>query len=191
MKALRDFFSNWMLVIIFLAWIFMNYWMFFGQGGFSDIMKISDGKLIPDLCLYQTNDNLMETLSAWGAEGRLNYKRYQFRDFIYPMVYAALLFGMMIRLIRPKSINVWLFLPILAMIFDFMENVLLRLLVYDFPHLDSIRVFFASLTTSLKWIFIVASLSIIVLSYIKRRKKYILKEEKKALADAEAESMML
>ena len=122
MKALRDFFSNWMLVIIFLAWIFMNYWMFFGQGGFSDIMKISDGKLIPDLCLYQTNDNLMETLSAWGAEGRLNYKRYQFRDFIYPMVYAALLFGMMIRLIRPKSINVWLFLPILAMIFDFMDN---------------------------------------------------------------------
>jgi hypothetical protein len=179
MKALRDFFTNGILIFFFLAWIFVNIWMFFGQGGIYDIMKVSGGKIIPDISLYQSADNLTETLSAWGAEGRLNYKRYQFRDFIYPMVYATLLIGLMVRLIRPKSLNIWLFFPLLALIFDFIENYFLRIIVYDFPYLNPSYVSFASVSTFLKWVFVASSILIIILAYRNRRKKYIREQEKK------------
>ena len=115
---------------------------------------------------------LLEMFEAWGAQGRLYYIRYQYRDFIYPMIYTALMTGVLIRLIRPSSFNVWVLIPSVAMIFDFIENYYLRVLVYDFPNLNPINISMATLFSSLKWSFIAFSLILIFIAWYNRNKKY-------------------
>jgi len=173
MKSLKSFYTNPVLILILIAFIGVNLWMQFGIGGISDIKYVSGGKTIPDINLYQTVDNLSETLTAFGAQGRVYYLRYQFRDFIYPLVYGMLLMGLIYRMIKPRSLNFWVFLPWIAVGFDFIENYYLRVIFYDYPEIYSSKVTIASWATSLKWFFILFSLIIFVLAYIKRRKKNI------------------
>ncbi len=181
MVLLRKFFTPVILILIFLSWVAFGVWMFIADGGYWEIIKLSNGSIIPDLYLFHSNDNLLETFSAWGKQGRLYYIRYQFRDFIYPIIYATLLSGVLIRLIRPKSFNIWVMVPLLAMIFDFCENFFLRVLVYDFPNLISNDILFASIFSSLKWFTVLFSVILIYIAYNHRRKEYqaILKKNKK------------
>ncbi len=153
--------------------------MQFGIGGISDIKHVSGGVSIPDIHLYQTLDNLSDTLTAYGAQGRIYYLRYQYRDFIYPLIYGLLLMGLIYRMIKPRSINFWVFLPWFAVFFDFSENYFLREIFYSYPEIDSATVSLASTATFLKWLFIFFSLGIFILAYIKRRKRHIYSTNKK------------
>jgi len=172
MKSLKSFYTNPVLILIVISFIGVNLWMQFGVGGVSDIKEVSGGRTIPDINLYQTVDNLTETLTDFGAQGRLYYLRYQFRDFIYPLVYGLLLMGLLFRMIKPRSINFWVFIPWIAVAFDFIENYYLRVIIYDYPEIYSEKVLIASWATSLKWFFIVFSFGLLLVSYLKRRRKY-------------------
>ena len=178
MHSLKSFYTNTVLILIFISFIGVNLWMQFGIGGISDIKHVSGGKTIPDINLFQTVDNISETLNAYGAQGRVYYLRYQFRDFIYPLVYGLLLMGLIYRMIKPRSINFWVFLPWIAVGFDFIENYYLRVIVYDYPEIYSTKVAIASWATSLKWFFILSSLVVFFLAYMKRRRKNIAIEKK-------------
>lgn len=147
--------------------------MYFGVGGIHDIKYVSGGKNIPDTQLYQSTDNLNNLLSKYGSQGKLYYLRYQYRDYIYPFFYGLLLMGILFRLIKPTGFNVWVFVPVLAAFFDYIENYFLRICFYDYPNLIDTKVMMASVATSLKWFFIALSFVLIIIAYINRRKKYI------------------
>lgn len=172
MVLLKRFFTPVIITLVFLLWVAFGLWMFFAEGGYLEIIKLSNGAIIPDVYLFHSKDNLIETFSDWGKQGRLYYIRYQYRDFIYPIIYSSLLSGILIRLIRPKYFNIWVFVPVLAMIFDFAENYFLRVLVYDFPNLINSNIIFASVFSSLKWFTILICIVLIYIAYNNRRKQY-------------------
>ena len=171
MKSFRDFFTNTILILLVIAYFVISGVMYFGKGGLMDIYSLS-GMMIPDLNIVHTKDGLLEMFDAWGPQGRLYYVRYQYRDFIYPMIYSALMTGTLVRLIRPVSFNLWVVIPSFAMIFDFMENYYLRVLVYDYPNLIPHNISMATLFSSLKWTFIAFSLILIFIAWLNRNKKY-------------------
>ncbi len=173
----KTLFNNYLLSFIFFAWIGINIWMYFGVGGINEIKFVSGGRSLPDLSLYQSVDNLNSMLLDYGSQGRLYYLKYQFRDFIYPLVYGLLLMGILYRLIKPVSFNVWIYVPWIAVAFDFMENYFLRVCFYDYPNLVNKTVNLASIATSLKWTFVLFSFVLIIIAYIHRRKKYLSKNQ--------------
>ncbi len=180
MVLLRKFFTPIILLLIFLSWVAFGVWMFIAKGGYWEIIQLSNGAIIPDLYAIHSRDNLMEIFSDWGKQGRLYYIRYQYRDFIYPIIYSTLLSGILIRLIRPKSFNLWVMVPMLAMLFDFAENYYLRVLVYDFPNLIPNNILYASIFSSLKWFTVLFSFILIYIAYHNRRRQYqsIIKKNK-------------
>ncbi len=177
MKKLNTFFNNYMLSFLFIAWIAMNLWMYYGVGGMSDISRVSEGHSLPDLSLSQNIVQLKTLMTDYGSQGRLYYIKYQFRDFIYPLVYGALLMGILYRLIKPISFNVWVFVPWIAVFFDYIENYFLRISFYDYPNLVPYKVQIASLASSLKWFFIFFSFLLIIIAYFNRRRRYINKHK--------------
>ncbi len=173
MTEYKKYFPNGVLIFLFLLWIGYSARMFFGTGGTLDILSISGGKMIPDLSLYHSAEGLQDTLNSWGKQGRLYYLRYQYRDFIYPMIYSLLLVSILVRLIRPRYFNFWAIIPFFAMFYDFAENYFLRVLVYDYPNFNSDDIIYASLFTFLKWFTIAFSFMLIYIAYKKRRKEYL------------------
>ncbi len=171
MKNLRVFFSNTMLILLVISYFVISGIMYFGEGGLLDIWKLS-GMLIPDLSITHSQESLSEMFTKWGPQCRLYYIRYQYRDFIYPIIYSVLMTGILIRLIQPVSPNIWVIIPSLAMIFDFAENYFLRVLVYDFPNFIPEYISYASLFSTLKWGSILFSFILIIIALINRRKKY-------------------
>lgn len=176
-KIYKTVFNNYILAFIFFSVIGINLWMYFGVGGIHAIKFISGGRGLPDFFLYQSIDKLNALMLDYGSEGKLFYLRYQFRDFIYPLFYGALLMGVLYRLIKPRGFNVWMYVPLIAAFFDFSENYFLRLCFYDFPNLVESHVMYASISTSLKWFFVLFSFVLIVIAYINRRKKYLAKSK--------------
>ena len=171
MRSLKYFFNDMVMMVLFLLFMGINLWMVFGKGGMIDIWNVSGGRIIPDLFFYQKYDHIHLMLSDYGPQGRLFYLKYQFRDFIYPLVYGAFFTGILIRLIKPKSFNLWVLFPWLTVFFDFAENYFIRVIFYDFPQIVESRVQIASWATSLKWIFFVSSIVLIIFALYRRRKK--------------------
>ena len=176
MKELSNFFTNTILVLLLIAFFIINGLMNLGEGGIYDLWQLS-GRLIPDLNFYQTDESLNKMFSDWGAQGRLYYVKYQYRDFIYPIIYSVLLTGILIRLIRPVTINFWVLIPSFAMLFDFAENYYLRVLVYDFPDFI-LNVKLASIFSTLKWVTILFVFILIFIAWRNRRKSYLAKKSK-------------
>ncbi len=176
MRNLREFLTNAVLFIILLSFMAISALMYFGIGGTKDIYDLS-GMFIPDMNIFHSNDSLMEYFDAWGAQGRLFYIRYQYRDFIYPIIYSVLMSAILIRLIQPKYFNFWVIVPMFAMLFDFAENYFLRVLVYDYPNLDPQNISYATVFSSLKWMTILFSLILILIAFSRRRIAYIKSQE--------------
>lgn len=176
-KIYNTLFNYYVLALIFISFIGINVWMYFGIGGIHDIKYLSGGRGFPDLFLYQSIEKLNDLLLDYGSQGRLYYLKYQFRDFIYPLFYGPLLMGILFRLIKPRSFNVWIYVPLIAVFFDLNENYFLRLCFYDFPNLIPTNVMLASASTSLKWFFVLFSFVLIVIAYIHRRQKYLAKSQ--------------
>jgi hypothetical protein len=173
----RTFTDITMMALIILVFGF-QLWMTFGNGGLIDIYQVSGGRYIPDLFLFQNSDTLSSLLHEYGPQGRLFYLKYQFRDFLYPFIYGLFLMGVLLRLIKPKTFNIWVFIPWLAVLADLTENYFLRIIFYDFPQLVSDRVQIASVATSLKWFFLLFSMVLIVIAFVSRRRKYEKKKKK-------------
>jgi uncharacterized membrane protein len=139
---------------------------------------------ILDVTLGYTVDDVQTFFAVMGTEGGEIYRFLSGRiDMIYPVVYALLLFFIIISLTKRFKNSKWMLLsliPIVAAIFDFVENISIAELQLQFPNLSSSKVAFASTMTSLKWgsvflaVFCVITLSLIQLVYrfqVKSKKK--------------------
>lgn len=126
-----------------------------------DASPVSD---IPDLSFYYSADDLYRMAGEYGQEGRDAYvwARFTF-DLIWPIVYGVFLattITWFFTQIFPAG-SLWQrvnILPILGMLFDYLENLSTSLVVVRYPGQTPIVDWLAGVFTCVKWIFIAASL---------------------------------
>ena len=87
-------------------------------------------------------------------------------DTIYPLLYVSLFIGAYFKLFKK---NAFLFIfPLMAGLFDISENIHVSLLLSNFPTLSSQNIFYSSTSTSIKWIAIGISLTVLIYGIIKK-----------------------
>ena len=123
-----------------------------------------------DLELFYNKENVVENFSIMGPDGRSIYVLSSLLiDTVYPILYLSLFLGAYFKLFR--SSKAILLVPITAFSFDILENLQITRLNLNFPNINETHVYLSSMTTSLKWIAIAITVSVLMYGIIKRRKK--------------------
>ena len=123
-----------------------------------------------DLELFYGKEDVVKNLDAIGPDGQNIYILSSLiLDTLYPILYTSLFIGAYVKLY--KSSQLILFLPLTAFSFDILENLQITRLILNFPNIDETNVYFSSMTTSLKWIAIVITISVLICGIIKKRIK--------------------
>ena len=123
-----------------------------------------------DLELFYGKEDVVKNLDAIGPDGQNIYILSSLiLDTLYPILYTSLFIGAYVKLY--KSSQLILFLPLTAFSFDILENLQITRLILNFPNLNETNVYFSSMTTSLKWIAIVITISVLICGIIKKRIK--------------------
>jgi hypothetical protein len=117
----------------------------------------------PDLSLFYSVDELYQMADAYGETGRDAYIRARFTfDLIWPLVYtlflATAISWLYQKAFTPESliqrVNL---MPVLAGLFDYLENISTSLVMMQFPDRIPLVALLASLFTLVKWILIGSS----------------------------------
>ena len=152
-SKLERIFSKRNVVLLAVLWIAFNLLFHFGPWSTSALAKVSGGKGIPDLMSYDLH-KLQDLFAAYGPQGIEIYKNLQLLDFLYPLIYAALLLGLLVRLKLPNSFKVLYSYPFVIIFFDYSENLIIRHLINLYPNLTEAQSHLAKLgnfCTLLKW----------------------------------------
>ncbi len=115
---------------------------------------------VPDLAFYYTSQDLYRMADAYGEGGRADYIQGHFTfDVIWPLAYTTFLISALSWLTQRgfAESSSWQYvnlLPLLATLFDFLENASTSLVMYRYPtHLSMIAAL-AGIFTALKWVFV-------------------------------------
>lgn len=123
-----------------------------------------------DLELFYGKEDVVKNLDAIGPDGQNIYILSSLiLDTLYPILYTSLFIGAYVKLY--KSSQLILFLPLTAFSLDILENLQITRLILNFPNINETNVYFSSMTTSLKWIAIVITISVLICGIIKKRIK--------------------
>lgn len=129
--------------------------------------ELTGSNLSPDTSIFYSSSELFDMADEYGKEGRSAYINLRFTfDIVWPIVYFMFLASLTCVLVnsnkhKEKYKNLVL-LPILGVIFDFLENIASSIVMYNYPVK---MVFFAELApfmTLFKWIFIGLSFAAII-----------------------------
>lgn len=121
----------------------------------------------PDMSFIYSVEDIYSMAEAYGTEGRMYYikLRYTF-DLVWPMVYLLFLVAYLTIAFRPLDISMsWKMLNLLpfgAVVFDFMENIAVSIVMYRYPLRSPGIAELASIFTFLKWSLIGASFCALV-----------------------------
>ena len=120
-----------------------------------------------DLKFSYTEEVIRQNFVSIGEDGRqLYFFSAIIIDTIYPLLYVSLFLGAYYKLFRE---NVFLFtFPLASGFFDILENIQVSLLLSNFPMLSSQSIFYSSISTSIKWIAIGISLTVLIYGIIKK-----------------------
>ncbi len=132
----------------------------------------SDGAGSPDLRLYYTSSELYSLMTKYSEAGRLEYIQTRFTfDLLWPVIYVSFLavaisYFYKYQLSRNAVIKsrraYFNLLPLVAGIFDFLENITVSVNMYYYPaHVTGFdRI--AGICTFLKWLFVAFSIVIFI-----------------------------
>ena len=121
-----------------------------------------------DLKLSYGIQDVYDSFNAMGEEGRvINIYSTLILDTVYPILYVSLILGAYVKLFSKNGYI--LFIPILTGLFDFSENIQSVIMNLNYSTLDDSQVSLASLTTSLKWMFVVLMILILVFGIFKKK----------------------
>lgn len=116
----------------------IGFWILTNALMFPLLMKLRtlSGTMIPDVIPRHNAHVLTNIFTAYGTDGMTVYGKVAFYDIFYPIGYA-LFFGLLIYLLFKKSKLKYLaWMPILAAIFDHIENYYLGKIVANLPTID-------------------------------------------------------
>lgn len=148
--------------------------------GVAGLLQITGGANILDFELGYTTDQALHMLTALGEQGRIFYlMRIIPIDYLFPLSYMLCYSGwiaLVLKYIEPiRRIKYLLFVPFMAMVFDWIENIGVIFMLNNYPLLPKWAVFTSSTAGILKMICIVASVAIIavlfLVLFVKRRKE--------------------
>ena len=123
-----------------------------------------------DLELFYSKETVVKNFSAMGPDGRSIYVLSSLLlDTVYPILYLSLFLGAYFKLFR--SSKAILLVPVTAFSFDILENLQITRLNLNFPNINETHVYLSSMTTSLKWIAIAITVSVLMYGIIMRLKK--------------------
>ncbi len=122
----------------------------------------------PDTSIFYTSQTLYRLADEYGEAGRDFYitQRFTF-DLIWPIVYGLFLISsvgfLTYRINNPKYKQIFL-LPLLAMLFDYLENISVSITMSRYPSLTPIISHLAGFMTLFKWLILM--LAVIALIYL-------------------------
>lgn len=146
--------TGWLLLVVALQVLFM--YAFHGLFPFSveKIGMLSGGMGIPDTRMYYTFPQLQNMFWHYGMEGREMYLHLQWIDMVYPLVYSTLLASLLYLVYKRTSLEILVFVPFVAALLDYTENILLRISILSFPDMNEKIVSIAAPVTFLKWLLV-------------------------------------
>jgi len=111
----------------------------------------------PDTSLYYTAQTLYDIAESYGEKGRSFYIQQRFTfDLVWPIAYGLFLFVvtafLMIKLKVSQRIYKLLWLPVLAVVFDYFENMMTALVMYRYPNKTFLIDGLAGVMTLIKWL---------------------------------------
>lgn len=121
----------------------------------------------PDTSFYYTSGDLYDWAEAYGAEGRRAYVRARLTfDVVWPLVYTLFLVTalswLLPRAFAHSRLHLANLVPILGMLFDFLENSATALTMARYPQLTPLVADLAGPFTTLKWLFVYASFALLL-----------------------------
>ena len=157
-----------LLLLFALQLIFM--YGFHGLFPFSveKIAALSGGMGIPDARMYYTYAQLQEMFRHYGVQGRQMYLQLQGVDMVYPLVYSTFLASLMFAVYHKTRLRKMVYVPFVAALLDYGENILLRINLLSFPHMQKGLVRLAASVTFLKWFLVFFAVSLLVLGAVWR-----------------------
>ncbi len=136
--------------------------------GIGHIKAVSGGYSIPGLKFYYTAHQLHELFDHYGSIGISDYLKLQWIDMFYPIVYSLLLSSLLFLFFNEPKPKPIIYVPFLAAMFDYAENILLHSIAESFPVFNNTLARFAALCTAWKWLLIYLSILFIFYGLGKR-----------------------
>ena len=160
--------TGWLLLIVLLQLLFM--YAFHGLFSFSveKISALSNGMGIPDTQMFYTPLQLQNMFRLYGPEGREMYLRLQWIDIVYPLIYSTLLASLLYLVYKNTRLENMVFVPFVAALFDYAENVLLRISILSFPNMQEEIVRIAGPVTFIKWLLLFFAFFLLLFGFIWR-----------------------
>ncbi len=160
--------TGWLLLIVVLQLLFV--YAFHGLFPFSveKIGALSGGMGIPDARMFYTYPQLQNLFQHYGADGREMYLRLQWIDMVYPLIYSTLLASLLFLVYKKTRLENMVFVPFVAALFDYAENILLRISILSFPDMHKWLVQIAGSVTFCKWLIIFFAFFLLVFGFIWR-----------------------
>ncbi len=168
--------SNWM-TILFLGLIFLFFMFFIFPSYQSELNDIAGKKIqVLDTRFSYIKKDVLQLFKDLKIEGKEKVKFVSgVVDMIYPLIYGILLFLLMTKVtsyFSNKRLKIICLLPLIGMLFDYVENFSILNMLNSYPVISDTQVFISSSATSLKWLFLYTSILLIfVLIMIKLLKK--------------------
>ena len=151
-----------LFILFVLLLIFM--YGFHGLFPFSveKIAALSGGMGIPDAHMYYTFSQLQEMFQRYGVQGRQMYLQLQWVDMVYPLVYSLFLASLLYAVYKKTRLHKMVYIPFVAAALDYTENILLRVSIQSFPHMQKAVVQLAASVTFLKWFLVFFAMALLV-----------------------------
>ena len=166
---LLDRFKKLTTLRFFLLFLILTIIVVVAMGNVTpQILALSGGAPILDIRPGYTFADVEHLFTVLGEQGRQLYTTLQVLDLVFPLVYGMTLTlaltGVITRLLpeghpMEKAVS----LPILGMIFDYLENITIATLIVSYPNLSPLTVSVASTFTQLKWSCIILALVLLVI----------------------------
>ncbi len=110
----------------------------------------------PDTSIFYTGEQLYQIAESYGAEGRAFYVHQRFTfDVVWPLAYGLFLcFAILYfsQRIESKWVKKIYYLPIGAVLIDYLENIMTATVMYRFPKETIIISDLAGMVTLVKWL---------------------------------------
>ena len=118
-----------------------------------------------DMRLFNTLETFKEYFSVYTSVDRSKYFFMQIIDMFYPLVYGGLIASVIFKL---SSKYYLVLLPVIAVFFDYIENIFLINANLSYPAINFSWLKFVTIITFVKWVFIYISVFVIILYFIKQ-----------------------
>jgi len=140
------------------------------------ISQLFLGGNILDTRISYSFEDVTDLFTQLGTEGLQFYSVLHLCDTLFPIAYGitiAFAIGYLSRNIPEEKLQFVMLIPILAIICDFAENILIETQIAAYPILSEQVIVIASIMTSIKWISLIAGIFVIIIlacvNYLKEK----------------------